>query len=99
MAQRRADCWLVVGLSLMLVWGLTVYGTVRLTMAFIGPPPLAKAKQVSKTVVDRNGDLLRAFTNPQGRWRLPVELDEVDPRYIAILLAFEDRRFKTHGAV
>lgn len=97
--RRRAGRWLVVAASFLFAGALTIYGAVLLTMTLIGPPPLAAAEQISKTVVDRNGDLLRAFTTPQGRWRLPLEPDEVDPRYISILLAFEDRRFRTHDGV
>ena len=78
---------------------LSVFGAVRLTMSVLGPLPIAAVKQVSVTVLDRNGNLLRAFTTPEGRWRLPVEVAEVDPRYLAMLLAYEDRRFESHGGV
>jgi penicillin-binding protein 1C len=43
--------------------------------------------------------LLRAFTLPRGRWRLPVTAGEVDPRYLAMRLAYEDARFYDHGGV
>lgn len=49
--------------------------------------------------LDRKGSLLRAYTTPDGRWRLPVKLEDVDPVYIEILLAFEDRRFWSHSGV
>ncbi len=62
-------------------------------------PSLERATRVSVTVVDREDRLLRAFTTPDGRWRLPVETGDVDQRYIAMLLAFEDKRFRTHGGV
>jgi penicillin-binding protein 1C len=35
----------------------------------------------------------------EGRWRLPVRPTEVDPTYLAMLLAFEDRRFHAHQGV
>src|SRR5207247_1797816 len=38
----------------------------------LGPLPLASAREVSTTVVDRNGKLLRAYATADGRWRLPV---------------------------
>jgi penicillin-binding protein 1C len=63
------------------------------------PPPLAEAELVSPIVVDRNGRLLRAFTTLDGRWRLPVDVADVDPRYIAMLQSFEDRRFTSHIGV
>ncbi len=50
-------------------------------------------------MVDRDGKLLRAFTMPDGRWRLPATTDDVDPRFIAMLLAYEDHRFFQHRGV
>ena len=54
---------------------------------------------VSATVEDRNGELLRAFTVADGRWRLPVSVDDVAPNYLTQLIAFEDKRFYRHGGV
>jgi penicillin-binding protein 1C len=62
----------------------------------LGPPPLELAEELSTTVVDREGRLLRAFTTRDGRWRLPIEPSEVDDKYLAMLMAFEDRRFYSH---
>ncbi|MFB1487608.1 MULTISPECIES: penicillin-binding protein 1C [unclassified Thiocapsa] len=53
----------------------------------------------STLMLDRDGRLLRAFTVADGRWRLPVDLDAVDPTYVAMLLAYEDRRFESHSGV
>ncbi len=60
-------------------------------------PPLAIATSVE--VVDRQGDLLRAYTVADGRWRLALNRVQADPGYIAMLLAFEDRRFLSHRGV
>jgi penicillin-binding protein 1C len=66
----------------------------------LGPLPLAQAREVSTSVVDRNGKLLRAYAMADGRWRLPVDARTgVDPGYIKLLLAYEDRRFRIHGGV
>ena len=65
----------------------------------LGSPPLHRADAVSVSVLDRNDQLLRAFTTPDGRWRLPLEPADVDPRYLAMLMAFEDKRFATHSGV
>lgn len=78
---------------------LTGWGAFELAMTRLSPLPLAAAAEVSVTVLDRNDRLLRAFTTKQGRWRLPVSHIDVDPRYLAMLLAFEDRRFWQHGGV
>ena len=45
------------------------------------PPPLV-APAASPEVLDRDGVLLRAFAAPNGRWRLAMHLDEVDPAFI-----------------
>jgi penicillin-binding protein 1C len=76
-----------------------VFAAVEAAKVRLGPPPLANAEGLSTTVVDRNGRLLRAFTTPDGRWRMPVEPEDVEPRYFDILKAFEDRRFESHGGV
>ena len=65
----------------------------------MGPPPLANADALSVTVLDRQDRLLRAYTAPDDRWRLPAELKDVDARYVAMLTAFEDRRFRWHPGV
>jgi penicillin-binding protein 1C len=71
----------------------------RIAVARMGPLPLADANTVSVTVLDREDRLLRAFTTSEGRWRLPLDPAEVDPRYLAMLMAFEDKRFYDHGGV
>ena len=60
-------------------------------------PPLMV--ETSVEVLDRHGDLLRAYTVADGRWRLALPPDKVDPNYIAMLLAYEDKRFYQHSGV
>ncbi|MBL8587258.1 MAG: penicillin-binding protein 1C, partial [Methylobacteriaceae bacterium] len=68
-------------------------------LAHLGPLDLTGVPRASPTVVDRHGRLLRAFTTEDGRWRLPVTSEDVDPRMLALLQAYEDRRFAAHGGV
>jgi penicillin-binding protein 1C len=65
----------------------------------LGPPPLGETMQFSTLVVDREGRLLRAFATPDGRWRLPARVVDVDPRYLEVLLGYEDQRFRQHYGV
>src|SRR5215813_787522 len=65
----------------------------------ISPLSLARAEDLSVTVLDRNQRLLRAYTASDGRWRLPVAPSEVDQRYLAMLIGFEDKRFRSHRGV
>ncbi|MFY8145937.1 MAG: transglycosylase domain-containing protein, partial [Rhodobacter sp.] len=60
-------------------------------------PPLMPDSSVE--VLDRNGVLLRAFQVEDGRWRLAVDQGSVDPGYLAMLVAYEDRRFHAHSGV
>jgi len=79
--------------SAMLV--LTVF-----TLGYLSAPlNLLRASQGSPVAVDRNGQLLRAFTTPDGRWRLAVAAKDVDPRFLAMLIAYEDHRFYAHSGV
>ncbi|MBR1210252.1 penicillin-binding protein 1C [Bradyrhizobium sp. JYMT SZCCT0180] len=69
-------------------------------VASLGPLPLEQARKVSTSIVDRNGKLLRAYAMADGRWRLPVDARTgVDPGYLKLLLAYEDRRFHSHRGV
>ncbi len=58
-------------------------------------PPLTVATGVEVTA--RDGTLLRAFTVADGRWRL--EPGAVDPGFLAMLVAYEDKRFYRHRGV
>jgi len=68
-------------------------------IASLPPLPFDQVKQVSTTIVDRNGKLLRAFAMADGRWRLPATVKDVDPGYLNLLLNYEDRRFRSHIGV
>jgi penicillin-binding protein 1C len=63
------------------------------------PTPDPATVAVSTEVVDRAGTLLRPFTTPDGRWRLPVRVGDVDRRFVEMLIAYEDRHFRTHEGV
>ncbi len=63
------------------------------------PLPHADALSVSVEVVDRDGRLLRPYATADGRWRLKAGTEDVDPRYLALLVAYEDKRFYEHYGV
>jgi len=62
-------------------------------------PPGAADLPLSVVVLDRKDRLLRAFVSSDDKWRLPVDLSDIDPLYFDMLLAFEDKRFFEHGGV
>jgi penicillin-binding protein 1C len=65
----------------------------------LGPAPTGAGIEYSTLVVDREGRLLRAYPTVEGRWRIPTTLDAVDPRFFALLFAYEDKRFRAHFGV
>jgi penicillin-binding protein 1C len=67
--------------------------------ASLAPLDLEASREGSTVVIDRDGRLLRPFTLPDGRWRLPATMHDVDPRYVAMLVAYEDGRFYSHDGV
>ena len=74
-----------------------VAGALALDRLF--PPDLSRYQARSSETVDANGRLLRAFTTADGKWRLKTTVDDVDPVYLALLKAYEDRRFDDHWGV
>lgn len=60
------------------------------------PPLLA---ETSVEVRDRRGALLRAYPVADGIWRLRVAPDQVDPRFLQMLIRYEDKRFYEHSGI
>jgi penicillin-binding protein 1C len=80
-----------------------VIGTLVLACAAwvysLGPAPIGKNLEYSHVVLDREGRLLRAYATGEGRWRLPATEEDVDPRFVKLLFAYEDKRFRNHRGV
>ncbi len=62
------------------------------------PPPLDPPATATE-IAGRDGSLLRALATPDGAWRFRVSLDDVDPRFVEMLVAYEDRRFFDHSGL
>ena len=78
---------------------LVAVGVAAAWIGSLGPVPLGERLEFSTAVVDRDGRLLRPYATTQGRWRLPARADGVDPRYLELLIAYEDKRFREHAGV
>jgi len=63
------------------------------------PPRLDRFLNSASVVVDRQGEVLRAFPARDGAWRFVVSPDEVDSGYLGMLLSFEDKAFYQHRGV
>lgn len=65
----------------------------------LDPPNMARYDAVSPEVLAQDGTLLRPFLSKDGYWRLGTAVAQVDPRYLELLKAYEDKRFDAHFGV
>lgn len=74
---------------------------VKVAVDYRDLPEIPKASDLplSAVVLDREDRLLRAFTSDDQKWRLPVTLADIDPLYVKMLVAYEDKRFYDHHGV
>ncbi len=79
--------------------GLTLAAATLWQLDRAFPPPLPERITVSAEVLDRDGQLLRAFATPDGYWRLATDLDRVDKPFLDMLVAYEDKRFWDHRGI
>lgn len=98
--SRRAGRWLIAAaVALGLAGGGADQARARLDRWIAATPLPALSVPVGTEVLARDGSLLRAFQVGNGLWRLAPPDGGVDPRYLAMLLAWEDRRFHDHPGV
>ncbi len=74
-------------------------GVAAIALDRIFPPDLARYATRSLELRDAGGRTLHAALAADARWRLPARPEDVDPRYLSLLLAQEDRRFRSHRGV
>jgi penicillin-binding protein 1C len=89
--------WGLIALAGLLALGAGARDAFDRWIAATDLPPLVAA--ASPEVLARDGTLLRAYTVADGRWRLAVAPEAVDPLYLRMLVAYEDRRFRSHAGV
>lgn len=65
------------------------------------PPPLEQfiAQRQAQLILAENGAPLRAFPDARGVWRYAVQLEQISPQYLQVLLNYEDRWFFRHRGV
>src|SRR5512140_1672518 len=78
---------------------LSALWALALACAYAVPLPQRLGARPSTVVLYRDGGLAHVFLSPDEKWRIPVKLERVDPRYVRALLSLEDSRFYWHGGV
>lgn len=63
------------------------------------PPPPSRLQYLSHSVLASDGTVLARRLSDDGFWREAAALEEIDPRLIDLLIAYEDRRFWRHQGV
>ncbi|MBR2963681.1 MAG: transglycosylase domain-containing protein, partial [Lentisphaeria bacterium] len=63
--------------------------------------PMVRLRQITPThtYLDRNGIPVFYETTHDYEWRFPVELDDIAPEAVSIMLSAEDYAFYEHGGV
>lgn len=90
----RRGLWAVAALALLLGIGWRLFDDWVADTEL----PLTLA-ETSVEVMDREDRLLRVYPVGDGIWRMALQLDQVDPRFTEMLIAYEDRRFWSHPGV
>ena len=75
-----------------------VYIALQIAFLKLGPPPVAKLSEVI-AASDNGADGIDRLRRTAKGLVVPFDPDRVDPRYLKMLFAFEDRRFYSHFGV
>jgi len=63
------------------------------------PNPWLRKIEYSAQILARDGQRLRMFTSSKGYWCFPVDINQLDKRYLKALISYEDQRFYQHNGV
>ncbi|MCY4550799.1 MAG: penicillin-binding protein 1C [Defluviicoccus sp.] len=63
------------------------------------PLPRIGKSGLSRALLAEDGSILRVATTAEGKIRLRTDVRDVDPRFIRLLTAYEDRRFHLHPGI
>lgn len=80
-------------------YGVLAIAIALVTLDHAAPPPLDRFENRSLVVADRTGAPLRIFQSADDKWRLLTRPSDVDPLYLEMLKAYEDKRFDHHWGV
>ena len=76
-----------------------IVGYFAILNIFPFPYDSIKAIHYSKSIYDKDGNMLRSFTGEKDLWLMPVELSEINPDFVKATLAIEDKRFFKHPGI
>jgi penicillin-binding protein 1C len=78
---------------------LFVAAAARMLVSATPAPDFSRFEHRSQLVESIRGEPLWGFLAADGRWRFSAGVDDVDPKYLKMLIAYEDQRFWSHPGV
>jgi penicillin-binding protein 1C len=73
--------------------------TVEAAIRWTPVPSLGRFETDARLLLDAQDRPLWAFLSPDERWRWTTEASDLSPQHLAMLIAYEDRRFWHHRGV
>jgi penicillin-binding protein 1C len=89
---------LILGTGLLAAAVLLLWGALVASFHLV-PLPERLAAPGSPVVTWADGSTAHVSLAPDDRWRIPADLERVDPQYVQALLRLEDKRFHHHPGV
>ena len=69
-------------------------------LAYIAQPPnLGRLSETAHVIRSEDGNIINLKLTSDGYWRERVEISEIDPDLIAMLIAYEDKRYWDHNCL
>ena len=62
-------------------------------------PAPGRLAELSKVIRGESGEIINLRLTPSGHWRVPADVNRIDPLLIKMLVAYEDKRFWDHHGV
>ena len=78
---------------------LTLACAAELAVRHVDLPDPERLAQDARLVVGEDGTILGGHLSADAKWRFEAQLTEIDPAYLDMLIAYEDRNFRSHRGV
>ena len=78
---------------------LTCALALELAVRSVDLPAPERLAGEARLILAEDGSILGGHLSPDAKWRFTTEPDAVDPTYLDMLIAYEDRNFRSHRGV
>lgn len=74
-------------------------GALELAVRAVDLPDAQRLSDNARLLTAEDGSPLGAYLSPDEKWRFVPDLDAIDPAYVDLVIAYEDRNFRSHRGV